>query len=120
MDPATKENLTNRNVWARLLYMILFAIAYVIAETIVFLISLFQFLTVLFTAQANVVVLRFGTNLSAYIYQILQFLTFNDESLPFPFSDWPDLEPGGTQWLGRSGGTDAPPSSSGGADSPRS
>ena len=33
---------------------------------------------------------RLGKNLSAYVYQIFQFQTFNSETRPFPFADWPD------------------------------
>jgi hypothetical protein len=48
---------------------------------------------VLFTGGANEPVLRFGRNLGAYIRQVLEFQTFNTELRPFPFSDWPDLDP---------------------------
>lgn len=107
MEAITKENLTNRNVWARLLYMILFGAIYIVAEMLVLIVAVFQFLMALFTGGVNEIVLRFGQNLSAYMYEILQFVTFNDEHLPFPFSDWPDREPGGTQWVKQDGGSAA-------------
>jgi hypothetical protein len=93
MEEAVKRNLTDRNVWIRLLYMVLFAVAYAVAETVLTLVVLFQFLCVLFTGGANEPVLRFGRNLGAYIRQVLEFQTFNTELRPFPFSDWPDLDP---------------------------
>jgi len=101
MEAATKENLTNRNLWIRLAYMVGFGIVYVVAETIVAIVAVAQFLTALLTGSVNAVLLRFGGNLSAYVYQILLFVTFNSEALPFPFSDWPNVEPGTSRWLGQ-------------------
>lgn len=98
MEPETKARLTNKNIWSRLLYMVLYAIAYGVAESVLFLVVLFQFLAALFTGSANRALLQFGNNLSAYVYQILQFQTFNDETHPWPLSDWPDDEPGVTPW----------------------
>ncbi len=90
MDNEFKERLMRRSVWIRALLMALYAIAYVIAELLVWVVTIIQFLFVLVAGRANEQLLRFGNNLSAYVYQILRFLTFNSEAQPFPFSDWPD------------------------------
>ena len=87
MDNATKSNLADRNIWVRLLYMLFYAITYAVAETILTLLVIFQFIAALVTGRVNDALLRFGANLSAYIFEVLQFVTFNDEKLPFPFSD---------------------------------
>lgn len=92
MDPETKERLSDRSIWVRGLYTLLFVVIYSVAETILSLLAIFQFIAALVTGHVNDVLLRFGTNLSRFIYQILQFVTFNDETVPFPFSDWPDEE----------------------------
>ena len=47
-----------------------------------------QIASALFTGEANQNILSFGKKLSAYIYHILLFLTYNTDELPFPFSDW--------------------------------
>ena len=99
MEEEMKQRLTSRNIWSRALYMVLFAIAYTFAETIVAFLVVLQFLAILFTGSAIEPLLRFGTNLSSYVYQILQFQTFNTEIHPFPFSDWPDEDAGGDRWL---------------------
>jgi len=98
MDPSTKENLADRNIWSRGLYMLLFVLAYSIAEIILTVLVVFQFVAALVTRRVNEPLQRFGTNLSMYVYQILQFQTFNSETRPFPFSDWPEEEPGDTAW----------------------
>ena len=99
MEEETKKRLTSRDVWIRALYMVLFAIAYSIAELIITLLVIFQFLTILFTSHANEPVLRFSNNLSTFVYQILQFVTFNTETQPFPFSSWPDEDLEDNRWL---------------------
>jgi len=98
MDETTKNNLSNRNIWARILYMVLFAIAYNLAEAIIFFIALFQIIVVLFTGKTNAALQQFGANLSEFAYQIFQFMTFNSEHLPFPFNDWPEAEVGETPY----------------------
>ncbi len=101
MEEEMRQRLTSRDIWKRAFYMVLFAIAYGIAETIIFFLVVFQFFVILLTRSANEPLLAFGTNLSMYVYQILQFQTFNTETRPFPFSDWPDEDAGGDPWLER-------------------
>ncbi len=98
MDQETKNRLADRSIWVRALYMIIMVIAYSIGETLLIIISVFQFLSALVTGRVNESLHSFGANLSAYMYDILQFATFNSEYLPFPFNDWPDVEPGDTPW----------------------
>ncbi len=99
MDEQMKSRLTSKDVWVRALYMIFFAIAWGLSEVLLVLSTIFQFLTALFTGSANLPLLRFGQNLSRYHYQIAQYVTFNTEEKPFPFSDWPDDAPGGERWM---------------------
>jgi hypothetical protein len=99
MEHELKQRLTSRNIWTRALFMVLFAIAYGLVEIILTLLVVVQFFVVLLTARANEPLLKFGTNLGRYVYQIIQFQTFNSEDKPFPFSDWPEDEVSENQWL---------------------
>lgn len=99
MEERTRQSLVSSDIWFRLLYMLLFAIAFGIARFILGFLVIFQFFTVLFTREVNKPLLQFGKNLSIYVYEILEFQTFNTELHPFPFSPWPDEEPGGEEWL---------------------
>ena len=98
MKENTRENLVRRDIWIRALYMLLFAIVYSVAEAIVVLLAIFQFVALLITGQVNELLIRFGKNLSVFMFDILEFQTFNSEIKPFPFSPWPDEEHGG-EWL---------------------
>ena len=99
MEEDIKDRLTSGDIWMRALYMVFYGIAYSIAELVIVLLVIFQFLAILFSRKANERLLRLGNNVSAYIYQVFQFQTFNSEVRPFPFSDWPDDEVGENRWV---------------------
>jgi len=99
MEERTRRNLTNNDIWVRALYMVLFGVAFSLSRLIVFFLVVFQFFSILIAGQANEPLMRFAKNLNVYILEILEFLTFNSEIRPFPFTPWPDEEPGGEEWL---------------------
>lgn len=102
MDHELKENLKQKKTWLRGLYMLLFAIFYSVAEIVILVVVLFQFLLALFTARTNARLVLFGKSLSTYVYQVMLYLTFNSEDKPFPFGEWPAAD---TPQLTRDGDT---------------
>jgi hypothetical protein len=45
---------------------------------------------VLFTGKPNARLLDVGLSLAQYVYQVVEYLTFNTEVRPFPFdAEWP-------------------------------
>lgn len=92
MNSELKSNLAKRVTWLRGLYMLLFIVIFHVSEVVVGAVVLLQFLFTLLTGQTNARLLRFGNSLSRYVYQILSFLMFNTEQMPFPFSEWPTAE----------------------------
>jgi hypothetical protein len=90
MDNELKSSLTAADTWLRGLYMLLFTVVYSVTELVLGLVVVFQFIHVLVTRETNDRLLDFSSDLSVFIYQILQFLTFNSEAKPYPFSAWPD------------------------------
>ncbi|MGB5398452.1 MAG: DUF4389 domain-containing protein [Gammaproteobacteria bacterium] len=87
-----KENLKPQTIWLRGLYMLLFALCYSVAELVLFAIVVLQFLLKLFSGNTNQRLLTLGQSIATYIYQIIQFLTFNSEYQPYPFAAWPKGE----------------------------
>ena len=90
MDNEIKSSLTATDTWMRGLYMLLFTVIYSVTEFVLGLIVVFQFIHVLFSRDTNERLLDFSSDLSVYIYQILQFLTFNSDAKPYPFAVWPN------------------------------
>lgn len=91
-DKSIETCIKDKSVWMRLLYMLLFTVLYFIAEVVIFAVAVYQFLSVLFTGSKDEKILNLGKSLSAYVYQVLQFLTFNTETKPYPMSDWPEAK----------------------------
>ena len=89
MNDESKGGANGHAIWKRGLFMLLFAVIYSIAEIVVCFVVVFQFLCVLITGDKNSRVLELGQSLSAFIYEVLQFVTFNSERMPFPFEAWP-------------------------------
>ncbi|MCG8435472.1 MAG: DUF4389 domain-containing protein [Gammaproteobacteria bacterium] len=87
-----KKNVQTRSTWVRLLYMVLFAIFFWVAEVVLVVMVFFQFLHKLLLGDTNENLLKFTSSLSLYFYKVIQFLTFNSEDMPFPFDDWPKPE----------------------------
>ena len=84
-----REHVTTRATWLRLLYMVLFIIAFNVAELVISIVVLVQFLFKLFTGGPLEQLVILGDSLSSYIAEIVQFLTFRTEDMPYPFSKWP-------------------------------
>lgn len=78
-----------QSIWTRCLYMILFAFAYYVVEFVAWTVVIVQFVVRVVTSRLNPTLHSFSADLSAYIHEIWRFLTFNQERLPWPFSDWP-------------------------------
>jgi hypothetical protein len=93
MSGEIKENIKKRSTWMRGLYMLLFSIFYSIAKIVIFAVVILQFLLKLFTGETNPRLLKLGQTLATYIYQIIQFLTFNSDYEVYPFGAWPKGEP---------------------------
>ena len=93
MSNEIKENLKQQSTWLRALYMLMFTLFYGIAEAVLFAVVIFQFLFMLFTRQTNSRLLKLGQAIATYIYQVIQYLTFNSDYQAYPFGTWPKGEP---------------------------
>lgn len=97
MNDEVKHNFLQPKTWMRALHMLLFAIIYTVSEVVITAVVIIQFIMVLFTGKGNQRLLQLGQSLTTFIYQILQFLTFNSEVMPYPFGEWPKGTPTATK-----------------------
>ncbi len=88
MDEQINENLKKISTWKRIFFMLIFGAIGGLVRMLLWAVILLQIASVLFTGSPNENVLKFGSSLSLYTYHILNFLTFNTEILPYPFSEW--------------------------------
>jgi len=92
MSNNIKDNIKQQSTWIRGLYMVLFSIFYTIADFVLIAVVVFQFVLKLFSGNTNDRLRKLGLSISTYIYEILQFLSFNSEQHPYPFGTWPKGE----------------------------
>jgi hypothetical protein len=88
-EPNQLAKAFNKDKWLRGFYMAVLLICGWIAAWLVVVVTVFQFLSNIFTDKSNEHILRFSRSLIRYITQIVQYVTYNAEEKPFPFSGWP-------------------------------
>ncbi len=87
------SHIKSLSLWVRLAYMLLFLLLLSFVRVILLLVIGGQFLTLLITGADNKNLRSFGQSLASWIFQTMQFLTFNSDTKPFPFADWPAAMP---------------------------
>lgn len=92
MQQEINENLKKISTWKRIFFMLVFTVIVGMVRILLWAIIFLQVASALFTGKPNQNILSFGSKLSAYLYHILLFLTYNTDKLPFPFSEWNDTE----------------------------
>lgn len=72
--------------------MILMALAYQLASTLLFFVAIIQFILALVSQTPNPRLSAFGRSLGRYQAQNANFVSFASEELPFPFAEWPSSD----------------------------
>lgn len=83
IDPAIATN-----PFKRVLFMALFYVLFGVVRLMLWLVVLFQFLSHLFTGRVTRRGARYGEALSTWIHQMLRFMSYNTERMPFPFTSF--------------------------------
>ncbi len=87
-----KSTFGDTAVWLRGLYMLLLALAFGIAQTLLCVTAIIQFLWLLFSGEPNGQLTRFGSSLARWFSDAARFLTLASEVKPFPWAPWPPAE----------------------------
>ncbi len=89
-------NIDNRvptNVFVRLFFMIIMLALFTVVRWMTWLVVLFQFLSHLLTGSVTQRGVRWGQALSDWIHQMMLFMTYKSERMPFPFHTlWPEKD----------------------------
>jgi hypothetical protein len=73
----------------RLLYSLLYAVLAYIALLLVFALAVVQFIVLAITGKANDELKSFCVSLVQYEWEVLAFITFQRDELPFPMGPFP-------------------------------
>lgn len=88
MQEQLEHNLQKISTWKRIFFMLIFAVIAGLVRLLIWAVILLQLGSMLITGDVNQHVLGFGRSLSAYMYHMLLFLTFNTDDMAFPFASW--------------------------------
>ena len=88
MEEELQDNLKQVSTWKRIGFILIFAVISGVVRTLIWVVVILQIASALFTGNTNQHILGFGQKLAAYLYHIMLFMTFNTDTIPFPFSDW--------------------------------
>lgn len=88
MEEEIQDNLKQVSTWKRIGFILIFAVIAGVVRTLIWVVVLLQIASALLTGNTNQHILGFGQKLAAYLYHIMLFMTFNTDTVPFPFSDW--------------------------------
>lgn len=89
MTDESIEHKAGRSIWMRGLLMILMALTYQLASTLLVCVAVIQFVLALVSDGPNSRLMGFGRSLGRYQAQIANFVSFATEEPAFPFTDWP-------------------------------
>ena len=85
-----KNNAKNTDTWLRGLFILIFGVIFYFLYGLIWLLVIFQFVTKVITGELNSNLEQFSTKMTSYAMQILNYITFQSEERPFPFSPFPD------------------------------
>lgn len=77
----------------KVLYLFLFYLIYGLTDVVLMVITIIQTLLNLFTGEPSESLQSAGRSLGVYVKQISEYLSYASEQKPYPFSDWPQVEP---------------------------
>lgn len=90
MEGHSDSPLTRKQIAIRLLYTILFMVVLEILKAIIQLTVVFQYVFLFITKTYSSPVRRFTNKLTTYAYNVMRYLTLNDNLKPFPFTEMPE------------------------------
>ena len=76
-------------VWMRGLYMLLLVLAFGVAQTLLCVTAIAQFLWLLFAGEPNSQIAQFGASLARWLADAARFLACASDAKPFPWASWP-------------------------------
>ncbi len=85
-----KDSAKNTDTWLRGLFILVFGVIFYFLYGLIWLLVIFQFITKVLTGELNNNLSQFSTKMTSYAMQILNYITYQSEERPFPFSPFPE------------------------------
>ena len=82
------EDMEGNRIWMRGLWMLVLALMFGLAETILAVMAVVQFLWMLFAKEKNTLLADFGKDLGKWLADVAMFQTGSTDEKPFPWKKW--------------------------------
>ncbi len=89
MTTQNKAGIASVDFWLRLLFILLFALAWQVTELFLIAVAVLQLACRALNGDADPRLAGFGNSLSQYAWQIGRFATGATDQKPWPFMEWP-------------------------------
>ncbi|MDP0563426.1 MAG: DUF4389 domain-containing protein [Candidatus Endonucleobacter sp. (ex Gigantidas childressi)] len=89
MNKQVISNFKSESRWLRLFFMVVFFMAAYMAALIISLVVVVQVVYGFIKGEPNERLRHLSKGLNSYFYQVLQYIGYNSDTKPYPFSDWP-------------------------------
>jgi len=94
MSEIQKYTIERKKIAIRLLYTILNFVVLEILKVIIQVTVIFQYVYLFITRTHNEPIRKFANKIATYAYRVIRYLSLNESTIPFPFSDFPpEIEP---------------------------
>ena len=89
MDGLSQGGIPRGKIGIRLIFTLLFLVILSIMHFIIQVLTLIQYVILLITRSYSEPLRAFSNKAAAYVYRLIRYVTLNDNTRPFPFTDFP-------------------------------
>jgi hypothetical protein len=89
VDATRASSSASSAAWMRGLFMLIFLLAFAVAQSLLWVIAIVQFCWLLFAGEHNAPLAQFGRSLAAWLAEVVRYITCATEIKPFPWAPWP-------------------------------
>lgn len=82
------EGREDQGIWMRGLMMLILALLFALAETVLVVVAVVQFLWMLFSKERNQMLAEFGQDLGEWLAATARFQSGASDDKPFPWASW--------------------------------
>ena len=89
MDNLSQVDIPRGKIGLRLLFTLLFLAILSIMHFVIQVLTVIQYVILLITRSYSEPLRSFSNKAAAYVYRLIRYATLNDNTRPFPFTDFP-------------------------------
>ncbi|MGA2228620.1 MAG: DUF4389 domain-containing protein [Syntrophobacteraceae bacterium] len=89
MDKLSQDPIPRGKIGIRLIFTLIFLVILSVMHFIIQMTTLIQYVILLITRSYSEPLRSFSNKAAAYVYKIIRYMTLNDNTRPFPFTDFP-------------------------------